>query len=208
MKRPIFPKTTFYHGVPDEITFNEFPVGLCTINTSTYLSLTFIDADGSAFHLFCLNPGRHTVNRPHTAVHIMAETTTDNRWSITQPSRFQPSDPTRVSAALVRPLSQREEMQDYVNELISRALGGKLADDLRAGKAELDLSEDDYSEEHEDDHDSPLSTYQMQILIDELSQELALKQGKPTSPEPPPPNPPESPQDSIPEPPAPDSTPE
>lgn len=172
----IFAKTQEYVG--SQKTFDDddqiFPVGLSKVTTDSMLSIAYIDRHGQVQSMFVLNPGQHRVSLP-AHVHVVVSTAKNAKWSVRWPSRFEPSDPNRISAALVSPKSQKEEMQDYLNEIVARALSGQQAQQLRDGTAEFDPTQDDYSEYHEDDHDSPLSVYQMQLIMDQFSTEIEQK---------------------------------
>lgn len=150
------------------------PIGLSRVITEDYLSVGYIDADGNIRDMFVLEPGKHRVMCP-SDVHVVIDCAVKARWSVRWPSRFNPADPTRVEASLVRPRSQREEMQDYVNERLAQVLAGENARKLRSGEAEIDFSQDNYDEDLEDDMDSPLSVYQLEGLVSHLERDLEHK---------------------------------
>lgn len=161
-------------GTADSSKGEIFPVGRCKVVCDGMLAVAFITSDGVAMSMFVLTPGTHTVQTPD-GVQVVVECDKRVRWSVTIPGRFNPSNPDRVSASLVRPRTQQEEMQDYLNEIVARALGGQQAQQLRSGQAEFDHSQDDYTEDSEDDYDTPLSVHQMTMIMDELQRDLVAQ---------------------------------
>lgn len=170
----IFSKSKQYVG-PAQSSIDDIilPVGLSRVKTSSHLSIAYINPDGQVTDMFVLDPGQHTVRLP-SARSIVVDCDKKCNWIVIRPGRFCPSDPARVSAAMVRPRTQREEMQDYLNEMLARATGGRLAQQLRSGQAEIDISQDDY-EDDEDDSDSPLSVHQLEGLVSGLQADLKRK---------------------------------
>lgn len=147
-----------------------FPKGLSRVSTTHPLAVAYV-LGNVTHHMFVLDPGVHTVKYPGNYNVII---TSDKlcKWSVRWPSRFDKANPTRVAAALIRPKSQREEMADYVNEMVARAIGGKTQEQLRSGQAEVDISEEDWREETEDDYDSPLSIYQMELIMNSMANDI------------------------------------
>lgn len=159
-------------GPQDSSKDEVLPVGLCRVSCMDIIGIGFVNADGEVQSMFSLNPGKeHIVNVP-SDVQVVVECSPKVKWFVKWSNRFNKSDPTRIEAALLRPRSDREEMQDYFNELTARALGGELASQLRSGVAEFDHTNDDYSEDHEDDCVTPFSTYQLGLIIDQLQADL------------------------------------
>lgn len=156
-----------------------FPVGRFKLNTTDDLTVAYVNHEGGDIRdMFVLEGGRsHIVMRPLGVV-VTVECDKKTSWSVRWPGRFNPADPTRVEAELVRPRSQKEEIQDYLNEVAARTLDAERARKIRSGEAEFDFSNEDFSEEHEDDMDTPLSVHQLKDMIDimqeDLKHELAL----------------------------------
>lgn len=158
-----------------------FQAGINRVTTDRQLGIAFIEA-GEVIDMFSLDPGTHRVKFPGNGVVVVVECDPETKWFVKFGGMFNPSDPTRIEASLVRPRTQKQEMQDYMNELAARAFGKQISDDLRAGVAEFDSSEDDYSEEHEEDSQAPLSTFQLDLIMQELQREIASRSpAKPSS---------------------------
>lgn len=152
-----------------------FQPGINRLSCDGQLGIAFVDS-GEVTDMFTLDPGQHRIKYPDASVVVIVECEPGTKWFVKSGGVFNPSDPTRIEASLVRPRSQREEMQAYVNELAARAYGKAMADDLRAGRAEFDTSQDDYSEEHEDDTQAPLSTHQLEFMMQEMQLEIQRRQ--------------------------------
>lgn len=172
-----FRKIINYVGDDVDASDPILPIGICKVATHKPLSISYVDHNGECVNMFVLEPGTHNVKRQKN-VNVIVSCDDDNKWSVIIPRRFERSDDTRIAAALVRPKSQSEEMQDYLNEIVARAIGGQTAQKLRSGNAEFDHSEEDYDFDKEDDEDTPLSVHQMNIIMDELQKDLLAKQSK------------------------------
>lgn len=173
--KPIFSKTIQHTGPTDKKASELFPNGISNLTTNEILTMAYISEDGEVLNMFALDPGTHKVRVPSN-VSVIVSTSKNTKWSVRWPSRWEPADSTRIAAALVRPLTPLEEMQDYLNITAARALAGENARKLKAGEATMDFSQDDYSEDHEDDHDSPLSIHQMELIMGQLQQDLRQSQ--------------------------------
>lgn len=160
-----------HKGPKTDIEAPLLPIGRSVIMTGGHLSIAFVSPDGIAQTMFVLDPGRHIVRCPEQ-VSVVVECDKSVKWSVRWPGRFNPADPTRVDASLVRPRTQKEEMQDFVNEMIARTVRGVTAQQLREGKAEIDVENDNYDEDMEDDYDSPLSAHQMELIMEEMNREI------------------------------------
>lgn len=151
------------------------PIGLSRVTCDGILTIGYIDADGTIRDMFALDPGTHRVRCP-SEVSVVVDCDKSTVWNVLWPSRFNPSDPTRIEAALVRPRSPKEEMADYVNQLFARTQQGMIAEALRTGNAELDISQDDYTEDLEEDYAAPLSVYQLQDMVKLMEADVRRKQ--------------------------------
>lgn len=149
-----------------------FQPGINRVTTDGQLGIAFID-NGEVTDMFSLDRGTHRVKFPGNGVIAVVECDPDTHWFVKSGGVFNPADPTRVDAALIRPKSQREEMQDYMNDLAARAMARSEQDMLRSGQAEFDPTEDDYSEDLEEDGTAPLSLSQLGLIMKEL--ELDIK---------------------------------
>lgn len=150
------------------------PVGYSKFTCSDMVTIGYISDEGTIRDMFALDAGTHFLMCP-SDVHVVVDCAPKSKWSVAWPSPFNPFDPTRVNASLVRPRSPKEEMQDYINEVYARALGGERAQMLRTGKAEIDMDNDDWDDD-DDSFDAPMSVHQMQNMVDILQQDLVRKQ--------------------------------
>lgn len=148
--------------------------GINRITTNGQLGIAFIE-QGEVTDMFSLDPGTHRVKYPGDHVIAIFECEPETKWFVKYGGWFNPSDPTRIEASLVRPRTQQQEMQAYMNELAARAFGKQISDELRSGQAEFDASQDDYSLDHEDDTQAPLSVYQLKHMMDEIQAEIAIR---------------------------------
>lgn len=158
---------------PAGIDEDTLPCGLSRVTCQGFLGIGFVDVENkNIVSMFSLEPGkRHVIRRPEN-VRVIVECEPETVWFVEYSNRFNQSDPNRVEAALLRPRSPKEEMQDYLNEVAARALGKEIADGLRKGTLEIDMENDDYSEYLEDDEHAPLSVHQMRMIIDELEKDI------------------------------------
>lgn len=161
---------------PTSIDELSIPVGLSRVTCTGFIGVAFINVGSKCVSsMFSLEPGKvHVVKCPEDVL-VMVECEPDVQWFVSYSNRFNQSDPTRVETSLVRPRSQREEMQDYLNEVAARAAGEEHARMLREGRAEFDMDNDDWSETHEDDHIAPLSVYQMEGILKVLQEDIAAQ---------------------------------
>lgn len=171
-----------------------FQPGINRVSCDGQLGIAFID-QGEVTDMFSLDPGQHRVKFPGNGVVVIVECEPETKWFVKYGGVFNPSDPTRIEASLVRPRSQQQEMQAYMNELAARAFGRQISDDLRSGRAEFDVSQDDYSEDIESDEQAPLSVYQLNYMMEELQREIAER------------TPPKDPSSTVNDPPTGDSAP-
>lgn len=148
-----------------------FPVGRSICYTTGMLSIAFINPDSTVRDLFVLDPGKHDVMCP-SDVFVEVNCDKNVKWHVRWPNRFNPFDPVRVEASVLRPKNDREEMRDYLNELVARSVGGDTAEMLRSGKAVIDLENDNYDEDEDEDQDTPLSIHQMGLIMDELQKDI------------------------------------
>lgn len=148
-----------------------FPVGRSIVHTDGILTVSYISADGQLKGLFVLDPGRHHVMCPDDVL-VDVDCKPSVRWSVRWPNRYNPFDPVRMEVSVVRPLNEREEMREYMNELLARSLGGKVAEQLRSGEAEIDVTADDYSEQYEEEEDTHLSVHQLSIIMANVERDL------------------------------------
>lgn len=165
--------TTNFQGPTDSSQREVLPVGISRVQTDGYLGIAYVTQDGETLSMFCLNPGkaRHIVHCPKNVM-VVVECDATCKWSVKKSNRYEPADPNRVEMAVVRPKSDFEEMQDYLNEAAARALGAENARKLRSGEMEIDTSMDDYSDEHEQDAHVPLSIHQMTLITEQISQDI------------------------------------
>lgn len=170
----------------DEVTL---PAGLSRVTCNNFIGIAFVDVENkNIVNMFSLEPGkRHVVRRPDN-VGVIVECEPETIWFVEYSNRFNQSDPNKVEETLLRPRTQQEEMQDYLNEVAARALGGEIAQRLRTEG--IDMDNDDYSEYVEDDEHAPLSVHQMKLIIqtmeDDLKQEIQRKKQKDIEEEAPP----------------------
>lgn len=158
---------------PAGIDEETLPSGLSRVSCMGFIGIAFIDVESKAIlNMFSLEPGKRHIIRRSNDVRVVVECEPDVVWFVEYSNRFNKSDPNRVEAALLRPRSQKEEIQDYLNEMAARALGSEYADGLRKGTHEIDMENDDYSEHLEDDEHAPLSVHQMKLIIGEMEKEL------------------------------------
>lgn len=168
----LLPRFVKHKGRKDSAKAELLPVGLSRVITDGQLGIAFVSADGEVTDMFSLDPGKHRVKFPGDR-HVIVECDPSVQWTVMWPGRFNLSDPTRIDASIVRPRSQQQELQDYVNELSARTMSRLEADALRSGNAEMDISQDDYTEElPEDDTIGLPSIHQLGIMIDELKKDL------------------------------------
>lgn len=158
---------------PTGIDEDTLPCGLSRVTCHGFIGIAFVDVENkNIVNMFSLEPGkRHVIRRPEN-VRVIVECEPETVWFVEYSNRFNQSDPNRVEAALLRPRTPQEEMQDYLNEVAARALGAEIADGLRKGTHEIDMENDDYSEYLEDDEHAPLSVHQMKLIIDELEKDI------------------------------------
>lgn len=161
---------------PSNIDEATLPPGLSRVTCFDFIGIAFVDVENkNILSMFSLEPGkRHVVRRPEN-VAVIVECAADTVWFVEYSNRFNKSDPNRVEAALLRPRTPKEEMQDYLNEVAARALGREISEGLRKGTHEFDMENDDYSEYLEDDEHAPLSVHQMKLIINELEKDLAAE---------------------------------
>lgn len=161
---------------PSDMDEETIPAGLSRVSCTGFIGVAFISMESKeVISMFSLEPGKvHVVRRPDNVL-VVVECDPAVHWSVVYSNRFNKSDPTRVETSLVRPRSQREEMQDYLNEVAARAAGEEHARMLREGRAEFDMDNDDWSETHEDDHIAPLSVYQMEGILKVLQEDIAAQ---------------------------------
>lgn len=169
---------TFPYTGPSKIEDgNPIPVGLSKISCTDYISIAYLDRSSEApiVNMFTLDPGKQHVVRCPSGVDVVVECGKNVKWIVKYSQRFNKSDPNR-HAVKVRPRSQMEEMQDYLNEAAARAYGKDLAEKLRKGQVEFDISQDDYSEQHEEDEVAPLTTHQLGLIIEEIQADILARQ--------------------------------
>lgn len=164
-----------YTGSRDSSQEEIFTVGRNIVSTNGVAVIHFVDPDAVIRSVLPLDVGRHVVLIPQDVL-VRVECADDVEWSVSWPARFNPFDLTRVEVSLAKPLSEFDQMKQYLNELAARTLGGNVARALRSGDAEFEFEHDDYSEEHEDDAYAPLSTHQLSIMIAAMQQDLAAAQ--------------------------------
>lgn len=169
-----FKTHSFMHQGPSKLEDgNPLPVGLSRVSCNDFIGIAFLSREEKPeiVSMFTLNPGRRHVVKVPDEVDVIVECGPKVKWHVSYSPRFNKSDPNRISS-LVRPKSQREEMQDYLNEAAARAYGKNVADALASGKAEFDISADDYSENLEDDEIAPLTTHQLGLIIEEIKSDI------------------------------------
>lgn len=152
-------------GPADSAKRDVFPRGHSTVTTEGHLTVTYVDEAGEASRVFILAPGTHRVFCPGR-VHVLVDCLDDVKWSVTWPRRWCPSDPTRVEVPLIRPLSQQEEIKEYVAMLVEKAIKAQ------PGKQQRVEVDDDMSFEDDEEFslDAPLSIHQLDFMIKELAQ--------------------------------------
>lgn len=171
----IFSKIEKHTGPLKEPTTTHFPIGMCKVTTNELLSLAYIEENGEIINMFVLNPGTHRVKVPNN-VKIVVNCDKKTDWSVRWPSRFEKADSTRVAAALIRPLTQQEEMHDYMQEVLARSQRTELQNQMRAGNVEIDVTNEDWRDHIEEDHDSPLSVHQLELMVEQLRTDFAATQ--------------------------------
>lgn len=170
-------KTHFYsYQGPHDHTkdgTNALPSGLSRVTCSDFIAIAFLNRDEprEIINMFSLEPGKQHVVRTPDNVDVVIECGPKVKWSVKYSHRFNRSNPNRV-AVPIRPRTQQEEMQDYLNEAAARAFGKDIADKLRSGRAEFDISQDDYAEHYEDDEIAPLTTHQLSLIINEIQKDI------------------------------------
>lgn len=171
-------RTQRYHYTgPSEVgNGNVFPVGLCRVACTDFIGVAYVDPVGREIvSMFSLEPGKiHVVKTPDN-VDVVVECDPAAQYFVSYSTRFNKSDPTRIESTLIRPKTPQEEMQDYLNEVAARAASAEISRALREGRAEFDMTNDDYDEDKEDDEIAPLSVYQMEGILKVMQEDLAAK---------------------------------
>lgn len=171
-----FRTNRFVFTGPTSMDQCSIPVGLSRVTCNGFIGIAFINPESKEIvSMFSLEPGKRHVVKCPDGVLVVVECAPDVQWYVEYSNRFNKSDPTRVETTLVRPRTQQEEMQDYLNEVAARAAGAEHARMLREGKAEFDMSNDDWSETHEDDQIAPLTVYQMEGILKILQEDIAAE---------------------------------
>lgn len=166
----------YYKGSDDGNNGNALPVGLSRVTCTDFIGIAFIDhTKKEVVSMFSLEPGKVHVIKCPEGVQVVVETGEEVEWFVSYSNRFNKSDPTKVESALIRPRTQQEEMQDYINSVAARAMGAEIAQGLRSGTHELSMENDDYSEYQEDDEIAPLTVYQMESIIKVMQSDLAAE---------------------------------
>lgn len=152
---------------------NVIPSGLSRFSCTGFVGIAFLDLENRAVvSMFSLEPGRIHVVRCPDNVLVVLECESDVEWFVSFSNRFNKSDPTRVESTLLRPRTPEEEMQDYLNEVAARASSAEIAQGIRRGEIEIDMTNEDFTEEYEEDEIAPLSVYQMQNMLDIINDDL------------------------------------
>lgn len=154
-----------YVGPQDDSKEPLFPKRVFWLVTMSPLVITYLDQNGEAAQIFLLEPGRHYV-KPMVGHHVLVDCDEDCNWHVEWPNIFTVVDPTRVSAAVMRPRSQNEEMQDYFNMLVAKA----------ANVGFIETKDEDWNDPNDMEYD--LSIPQMDYMLKEMAVEMEKQKAK------------------------------